>query len=121
MGHRGCDVGQAGDVARRGGHRLETVMGQEGGLSSPVRTRRARNSARPYDRGSASVLRLPSRSPALCSMLSTSQCPLPSSTALARDLLEVYNQSVESGVRQQVWGKRRHLLLQDYLEPFASG
>src|SRR5215831_3658415 len=28
------DVGEAGDLARRGGHRLETVIGQEGGLSS---------------------------------------------------------------------------------------
>jgi hypothetical protein len=32
-GHRGCRVGQAGDIARRSGPRLETAMGQEGGLS----------------------------------------------------------------------------------------
>ena len=46
MGHRGCGMVQAGDVARRGGHRLETAMGREGGLSPAVRPWRARNSAR---------------------------------------------------------------------------
>src|SRR5215469_1563814 len=36
MGHRGCGVGQTGDIARRSRNRLETAMGQEGGLSPPA-------------------------------------------------------------------------------------
>ena len=40
-GHRGCGVGQTGDIARRSGHRLETAMEQEGGLSPPARPCRA--------------------------------------------------------------------------------
>jgi methionine synthase II (cobalamin-independent) len=36
MGHRGCDVGQTGDIARRGGHRVAPTMEQEGSLSRLV-------------------------------------------------------------------------------------
>src|SRR5262249_45253029 len=36
MGHRGCGVGQAGDVARRSRHRFEAAMEPEGGLSPAV-------------------------------------------------------------------------------------
>ena len=37
MGHRGYGcVGQAGDIACRSGHRFETAVEQEGGLSPPV-------------------------------------------------------------------------------------
>jgi hypothetical protein len=36
MGHRGWDVGQTGDIARRDGHRVATTVEQEGGLSRSV-------------------------------------------------------------------------------------
>jgi hypothetical protein len=39
IGHRGCGVGQAGDIACRSGHRFEAAVEQEGGLSPPARAR----------------------------------------------------------------------------------